>query len=339
MVLETGPGTGVAGRTDLLDGDEQGIAVAVERDRADPLDVTAGVPLAPVLLAGPRPEGHPTSGQGAAQGLVVHPTEHQHFQGVVLLNDGGDQPGCIARKARCDGGIESGHRTILPSGPPWSTMTSMPATHVAHLERDRFCDALELAGPVAPTLCEGWLTRDLAAHVVLRERRPDLAAGILVPGLGGRLERAQAELAQTAWESLVSTVRGGPPFWHPTRFSAVDDAVNTIEFVVHHEDVLRGDGAPGPRRRPDAATSKAVWGALRRMAPLMFRRSQVPVTLRTPEGRSITAAKGDGPGVVIAGAPIELLLTAYGRAAAALTHWEGSEEDIATVRGTRLGLA
>ena len=43
-----------------------------------------------------------------------------------------------------------------------------------HAKRERLllADLLETAGPDAPTLCEGWTTRDLAAHVVVRERRP-----------------------------------------------------------------------------------------------------------------------------------------------------------------------
>lgn len=42
-----------------------------------------------------------------------------------------------------------------------------------HAKRERLllADLLEAAGPDAPTLCEGWNARDLAAHVVVRERR------------------------------------------------------------------------------------------------------------------------------------------------------------------------
>ncbi len=47
----------------------------------------------------------------------------------------------------------------------------------AKRERLLLADLLETAGPDAPTLCEGWRTRDLAAHVVVRERRPDAAGG------------------------------------------------------------------------------------------------------------------------------------------------------------------
>ena len=39
-------------------------------------------------------------------------------------------------------------------------------------ERLALCALLDKSGPDAPTLCEGWTTGDLAAHLVLREHRP-----------------------------------------------------------------------------------------------------------------------------------------------------------------------
>ena len=58
-------------------------------------------------------------------------------------------------------------------------------TRYARPEREALCDLLTDLGPEAPTLCAGWRTRDLAAHLVLRERRPDAAPGILLPLLAG----------------------------------------------------------------------------------------------------------------------------------------------------------
>src|SRR5882762_622635 len=37
------------------------------------------------------------------------------------------------------------------------------------VERRELCDLFLELGPDAPTLCEGWTTLDLAAHLVLRE--------------------------------------------------------------------------------------------------------------------------------------------------------------------------
>ena len=58
---------------------------------------------------------------------------------------------------------------------------SKQATEVLLKERAAMCDTFEKFGPDAPTLCEGWLTLDLAAHLVAREARSDAAVGLVVP--------------------------------------------------------------------------------------------------------------------------------------------------------------
>ncbi|HEX6918037.1 MAG TPA: TIGR03085 family metal-binding protein, partial [Phycicoccus sp.] len=166
--------------------------------------------------------------------------------------------------------------------------TDTPAT-VARAERYDLCDTLLEVGPDAPTLCDPWRARDLAAHLVVRERRPDLAAGLVVPALAGRLERAQAEVAHGDWQSLVRTVRTGPPRWSPTRIDALDGLVNTVEMIVHHEDVLRGDGALGPRREVPDRTARAAFAAVRKSAGMLFRRSPVGVRLVAPGRDPVTA--------------------------------------------------
>jgi hypothetical protein len=92
----------------LVDRDQQGVAVAVEGDALDPLAVAGGVALAPVLGTGPRVERHAAAGQGAPEGLLVHPAEHEHLEGVVLLHDGGDEAGGILLQRVGDGRIEGG---------------------------------------------------------------------------------------------------------------------------------------------------------------------------------------------------------------------------------------
>ena len=209
---------------------------------------------------------------------------------------------------------------------------------VAHAERERLCDLFAQVGPDAPTLCGDWKTNDLAAHLVLRESRPDLAIGIMVPAFAGRLDTAQDKLAATAWPGLIERVRTGPPIWSPTRIPMVDEAVNLIEFVVHHEDVLRGDGQVGPRRTLDDRTAKAVWSGLRRMAGPMFRRSEVGVQLLAPDWGDLTAKKGPDQ-VIVTGAPLELLLTAYGRGRVAEVSYDGDPAAIKLLQDTKLGLA
>lgn len=213
----------------------------------------------------------------------------------------------------------------------------MSTPHVARTERLALCGALTAAGPDAPTLCEGWATRDLAAHVVVRESRPDLVVGLFLPPLAGRLERGQAQVAAGDWEQLVATIRSGPPFWNPARFGVIDDLANLVEFAVHTEDVLRGDGAPGPRRDVPARTERALWGALTRTARLMFRSSPVGVRLVAP-GFGESLVRGGPDPVTMTGAPLELLLAAYGRMPAAEVSLGGSEESVGSLRAARLGL-
>ena len=174
-----------------------------------------------------------------------------------------------------------------------TTPTTPPSEHLARIKRLALCDTLDQVGPDAPTVCDPWLTRDLAAHLVVRERRPDLAAGLVIPFLAGRLERGQADLARrTPWPELVDLVRTGPPLWSPTRVGALDDIVNTMEMVIHHEDVLRGDGARGPRRELDPRLEKAVWASLRRLASSMFRRAGMGVVLVAPGHQPVAARPG-----------------------------------------------
>ncbi|NBX78840.1 MAG: TIGR03085 family protein, partial [Flavobacteriales bacterium] len=109
----------------------------------------------------------------------------------------------------------------------------------ARIERESFADTLVSVGPDAPTLCSGWNARDLAAHVVLRERRPDAAVGIMVPFLSNYTESVRKNLLSNDWSELVNRVKLGPPNWNPMGWSSLDNVVNLFEFFVHHEDVLR----------------------------------------------------------------------------------------------------
>ena len=139
-------------------------------------------------------------------------------------------------------------------------------------ERYALCDTFEAVGPDAPTLCTPWRTRDLAAHLVIREGRPDAAVGLLVPPLAQRAQRVQDGYAAGSWPELVERVRTGPPPWSPTRFEAVDAVVNLAELFIHHEDVLRA--APGWEPRPlPADLEQGIWSTLTRTGRLLFRRS------------------------------------------------------------------
>ena len=65
----------------------------------------------------------------------------------------------------------------------------------ARRERDALCDLFVELGPDQPTLCGDWTTRDLAAHLVVRERRPDAAIGIVISKAAGYTDKVQSVFA------------------------------------------------------------------------------------------------------------------------------------------------
>ncbi|GHE40108.1 TIGR03085 family protein [Streptomyces longispororuber] len=208
-----------------------------------------------------------------------------------------------------------------------------------HAKRERLllADLLEAAGPDAPTLCEGWTTRDLAAHVVVRERRADAAGGILIKQLAGRLERVQAEFAAKPYEELIQLIRTGPPRFSPFNLKQVDEASNAVEFYVHAEDVRRAQPDWTPREL-DPVFSDALWSRLERMARVVGRKAPVGLVLRRRDGQTAVAHRGT-PVVTVTGEPSELLLFAFGRQDAADVEVEGDKEAITRLHETKqLGL-
>ncbi|WSB53808.1 TIGR03085 family metal-binding protein [Streptomyces cellulosae] len=204
-----------------------------------------------------------------------------------------------------------------------------------HAKRERLllADLLETAGPEAPTLCEGWKTRDLAAHVVVRERRPDAAGGILVKQLAPRLERVTAEFLAKPYDELIRLIRTGPPRFSPFSLKQVDEMSNVIEFYVHAEDVRRAQPDWSPREL-DPVFRDALWSRLERSARLMGRGVPTGLVLRRPDGQTTVARRGT-PVVTVTGEPSELVLFAYGRTGAAKVEMDGDENAIAQLRATK----
>ncbi|MDX3527781.1 TIGR03085 family metal-binding protein [Streptomyces sp. ID05-39B] len=201
----------------------------------------------------------------------------------------------------------------------------------AKRERLLLADLLETAGPEAPTLCEGWRTRDLAAHVVVRERRPDAAGGLLVKQLASRLDKAMEEFTAKPYEELIQLIRTGPPRFSPFQLKQLDEASNIIEFYVHGEDVRRARPDWTPREL-DPVFQDALWSRLERTARLTGRGTPTGLVLRRPDGRTAVANRGT-PVVTATGEPSELLLLLYGRGGAAKVDLAGEEEAITTLRG------
>ena len=180
-------------------------------------------------------------------------------------------------------------------------------------ERAAMCDTFAEVGPDEPTLCGDWTTRDLLAHLLVRERRPDAAAGIIVSPLAGHTSNVMANAAKQPYEEMIAAFRGGPPWWTVFAIPGVGDRLNLFEFYVHHEDIRRAQPEWEPRP-PDSQREEALWGALTGAAGgrLLFRRCKVGVVLRAAERDDTVVHKGD-PAVHLVGEPSELTLVAFGR--------------------------
>jgi uncharacterized protein (TIGR03085 family) len=220
-------------------------------------------------------------------------------------------------------------------------MAKNTGTTPARRERESLSDLFAEIGPDAPTLCGDWTTRDLAAHLVMRERRPDGAAGIAIGKLASYGEKVQNSIAATEWTELVSKVRSGPPRWSPTSISAIDALANTVEFYVHHEDVRRA-GDEWTARELDDDLNAALVKVVSRMARPLTRSSKVGVVLEPTDGGSvpttpIIANKGV-PSVTVRGPIGELVLFVYGRQAKADVELLGNDDDVAAVTTASFGI-
>ena len=207
----------------------------------------------------------------------------------------------------------------------------MTATQVLLKERAAMCDTLEKFGPEAPTLCEGWLTLDLAAHLVAREARSDAALGLVVPALKGHLQHVMDKYKAKGSDTLVGMLRTGPPWMHRTGPLAT---ANVNENFIHHEDVRRASGE-SPRTL-DPEMSDIIW----KMVGFAVRKKAlhgVALTLRTPDGREKVLTK-EGEAVVMTGEPGELSLFMAGRKEAAVVTHDGPPDAIAIVIGAEFGI-
>lgn len=204
----------------------------------------------------------------------------------------------------------------------------------AQRERAALVATMRSVGPDAPTLCGDWTTRDLAAHLVVRERRLDATAGVMVPFLAGYTEKVQRQVTEANdWEQLLDQVASGPPLYSP--FKLLDPVANMGEMFIHHEDVRRAQSGWEPRPLDDS-TVKALGRGLPIMARLTLAKSPAKVSLRTPQGTQI-ATVGRGPGLTITGEPAELLLFVSGRDAVRLD-FDGEPALVDGVRAARRGL-
>lgn len=182
-------------------------------------------------------------------------------------------------------------------------------------ERQFMVDILKKLTPEqwkAKTLCEGWSVEDLAAHMVSRERNIIGGIGLVVPGLhrlhDKRIERVSARGHQYILEKLSK---------YPSHMPA---SLNTAEFWVHNEDILRGE-LNMDRPPPNKAVNVVLWSSLKGLvkvkkslvvdignADLVNSETNEHIRIRFDKKPKITT---------ITGTAGELLLFFYGRRKAA----------------------
>jgi uncharacterized protein (TIGR03085 family) len=196
------------------------------------------------------------------------------------------------------------------------------AVPIDERERQALCDLLGALGPDAPTLCEGWTTADMAAHLVLREHFRRWGD-----------DRRRKEKAK-GYTYLVSRVRAGAPLV-PWRIPGARTLANGLEYFIHHEDVRRANGQ-GPRADIPELDALA-W----RMSGWLGRRLARKVRpfgfeLVSPDGRR--RAFGAAPRAALSGRPTELVLYLAGRRTVANVALTGPDDAVAAVRQAQTSL-
>lgn len=213
--------------------------------------------------------------------------------------------------------------------------TLAKVTYPAAVERALLCDLFLEVGPDAPTLSGDWTTRDLASHLVVRERRPDAMPGILTNVLAEHGEQVRLAEAAGPYERIVGRVRNGPPIWSPTSVPFVDRLVNTIEFFVHHEDVRRAADTWSARPM-DSGLEAALIKLSRTSGKLITRKAPVGIMLAA-EGHDAVVLHAGKRSVTIRGPIGECVLFLYGRSECDV-ELDGEPDDIAAIRATSFGI-
>lgn len=204
----------------------------------------------------------------------------------------------------------------------------------AQQERQDLCLLFDELGPDAPTLCGTWTTRDLAAHLVVREARPDAAAGIVAKPFAAWTERVQQRASARPWPELVDAVRSGPPTLSFFSLPKVDEQANTTEYFVHLEDVRRAQPDWQPRELPNEFRD-VLWRTLAARARLFYRKVPVAVTLERTDmpsdsgvtGATIEAGKGSAS-VTVRGEAAELMMFSFGRKSHCIVELVGDESAV-----------
>lgn len=199
----------------------------------------------------------------------------------------------------------------------------------AQRQRAALIDLMRDLGPFAATLNEGWQTQDLAAHLYVREHRPVALLGIGMERFQELTQRIQnEELHSRGFDGLLDELKTTGWVMRP-----LDKLVNTSEYYIHHEDVLRANGRS---QTLSADEQQELWP----IAKMLARKTQLKlkqrlVLKRTDTGDEVPMGQGTLT-VHLEGLPSELLLLLSGRDADVKT--TGEPGPVAVFRSAISGL-
>ena len=209
------------------------------------------------------------------------------------------------------------------------------SVHLDPRERTKLCQLLTELGPDAPTLCEGWATADLAAHLVIRENDLRSGPGLVVERFAPFTHRLQDRAKAKGYARNVAKLESGPPPL-PWKVPGLRDLLNLNEWFVHHEDVRRANGMKRREDRDDL--DDALWSLTQRLVKLTARRlGEFGLVLVRADGTQ-HVAKAASRSVELRGEPSEIALYLAGRRTAADVSFDGDADAIAALQTAQLGV-
>ena len=173
-------------------------------------------------------------------------------------------------------------------------------------------------------------------HLVVRESDPLGSPGIVLKPLSFLTDLATRRLERKEFGDLVERVRH-PALWAPASVPALDRAVNTLEFFVHHEDIRRAQ-PDWQARELTAGEQKQLWKAIGYAGRGLVRPANVPVTIRWDETGLETTLRSGDEGVVVTGDPGELALFLFGREQTVGLAFDGPAHAVTKLKRAGLGI-
>ncbi len=192
---------------------------------------------------------------------------------------------------------------------------------LAQSQRTQLLDLFLELGPFAPTLCEGWKTQDLVAHLWIREHKPQAMLGMFSEKFEDMTERIQINALHThGFVTLVDKLRKPSLMMRP-----MDSLINGAEYFIHHMDVLRANDRDQEISDRDEETLRTP---LKMFASKTAKAYGDRVVVDTNDGKKLELGQGTRP-VHLIGKPSEVLLFVAGRTDNAKVQLVGEPDAVA----------